>query len=336
MANTDKKILNVDVGSVDKLARILGAFDENLNFLSRELGVLAYVDGVKIRVEGEEQAVILAAQVLKELVKLTENGEEIDKGRMAYCIELAKEGKSEEISTLSGGVVAITARGKQIKCKTVGQQTYVDAIKKDTVVFGVGPAGTGKTYLAVCMAVAAFKSRQVEKIILTRPAVEAGEKLGFLPGDLHEKVDPYLRPLYDALQELLGLETYVKLMERGAIEVAPLAYMRGRTLSNAFIILDEAQNTTKEQMKMFLTRMGEGSKMVVTGDVTQIDLDGKDSGLVHATKVLDNVEGISVCKLTAKDVVRHPLVMRIIRAYEKDAETKEKTKKTAEDNSRKE
>ena len=336
MANTDKKILNVDVGSVDKLARILGAFDENLNFLSRELGVLAYVDGVKIRVEGEEQAVLLAAQVLKELVKLTDNGEEIDKGRMAYCIELAKEGKSEEIASLSGGVVAITARGKQIKCKTVGQQAYVDAIKKDTVVFGVGPAGTGKTYLAVCMAVAAFKSRQVEKIILTRPAVEAGEKLGFLPGDLHEKVDPYLRPLYDALQELLGLETYVKLMERGAIEVAPLAYMRGRTLSNAFIILDEAQNTTKEQMKMFLTRMGEGSKMVVTGDVTQIDLDGKDSGLVHATKVLENVEGISVCKLTAKDVVRHPLVMRIIRAYEKDADAKEKTKKTAEDKSRKE
>ena len=336
MANTDKKILNVDVGSVDKLARILGAFDENLNFLSRELGVLAYVDGVKIRVEGEEQAVLLAAQVLKELVKLTDNGEEIDKGRMAYCIELAKEGKSEEIASLSGGVVAITARGKQIKCKTVGQQAYVDAIKKDTVVFGVGPAGTGKTYLAVCMAVAAFKSRQVEKIILTRPAVEAGEKLGFLPGDLHEKVDPYLRPLYDALQELLGLETYVKLMERGAIEVAPLAYMRGRTLSNAFIILDEAQNTTKEQMKMFLTRMGEGSKMVVTGDVTQIDLDGKDSGLVHATKVLENVEGISVCKLTAKDVVRHPLVMRIIRAYEKDADAKEKTKKTAEEKSRKE
>lgn len=336
MANIDKKIQHVDVGSVDKLARILGAFDENLNFLSRELGVLAYVDGVKIRIEGEERAVLLAAQVLKELVKLTDDGEEIDKGRMAYCIELAKEGKSEEISTLSGGVVAITARGKQIKCKTVGQQTYVDAIKKDTVVFGVGPAGTGKTYLAVCMAVAAFKSRQVEKIILTRPAVEAGEKLGFLPGDLHEKVDPYLRPLYDALQELLGLETYVKLMERGAIEVAPLAYMRGRTLSNAFIILDEAQNTTKEQMKMFLTRMGEGSKMVVTGDVTQIDLDGKDSGLVHATKVLDGVEGISVCKLTAKDVVRHPLVMRIIRAYEKDAEAKEKTKKTAEDKSRKE
>ncbi|MBQ9714540.1 MAG: PhoH family protein [Clostridia bacterium] len=306
--------------SVDRLARILGAFDENLNFLSRELGVVAYVDGVKIRLEGESQAVRIGGRVLNALVKTAENGEEIDKGRIAYCIELAKEGRTDEMAALESGVVAITARGKQIKCKTVGQKLYVDSIKKDTVIFGVGPAGTGKTYLAVCMAVAAFKSRQVEKIILTRPAVEAGEKLGFLPGDLHEKVDPYLRPLYDALQELLGLETYGKLMERGAIEVAPLAYMRGRTLSNAFIILDEAQNTTREQMKMFLTRMGEGSKMVVTGDVTQIDLDGKESGLVHATKVLEGVEGIGVCRLTAKDVVRHPLVMRIIRAYEKDAE----------------
>ncbi len=327
MAGVERGVEIVDTGSVDKLAKILGAFDENLNFLARELDVVAYVDGVKIRLEGELAAVSLAARVVKELVKLSAQNEEIDRGRMAYCIELAKEGKAEEISSLSGGVVAITARGRQIKCKTVGQKTYVEAIKKDTVVFGVGPAGTGKTYLAVCMAVAAFKSRQVEKIILTRPAVEAGEKLGFLPGDLHEKVDPYLRPLYDALQELLGLETYAKLMERGVIEVAPLAYMRGRTLSGAFIILDEAQNTTKEQMKMFLTRMGEGSKMVVTGDITQIDLDGKDSGLVHATKVLEGVEGISVCRLTAKDVVRHPLVMRIIRAYEKDAE-KIETKET--------
>lgn len=250
----------------------------------------------------------------------------MDEGKLVYALELAKEGRAEEISRMESGVIAITARGKQIKCKTVGQQTYVDGIRKNTVVFGVGPAGTGKTYLAVCMAVSAFKSKQVEKIILTRPAVEAGEKLGFLPGDLHEKVDPYLRPLYDALQELLGLETYGKLMERGAIEVAPLAYMRGRTLSNAFIILDEAQNTTKEQMKMFLTRMGEGSKMVVTGDITQIDLDGKESGLVHATKVLDGVEGISVTRLTAQDVVRHPLVMRIIRAYEKDAQKTEEKK----------
>jgi phosphate starvation-inducible PhoH-like protein len=322
----DKTTEIVDTLSVDRLSRILGSFDENLNFLSRELGIVAYVDGVKIRLEGEKQAVRVGAQVLNALVKMVENGEEVDKGRMAYCIELAKEGRTGEMETLESGVVAITARGKQIKCKTVGQKTYVDAIRKNTVVFGVGPAGTGKTYLAVCMAVSAYKSRQVEKIILTRPAVEAGEKLGFLPGDLHEKVDPYLRPLYDALQELLGLETYGKLMERGAIEVAPLAYMRGRTLSNAFIILDEAQNTTKEQMKMFLTRMGEGSKMVVTGDVTQIDLDGKDSGLVHATDILDGVEGIGVCRLTAKDVVRHPLVMRIIRAYEKDAEETEKAR----------
>ena len=335
MSIFEKTIQTVDTKSVDRLARILGAFDENLNFLSRELGVVAYVDGVKIRLEGDEEGVTTGVAVLSALVKLAGN-ETVDKGRMAYCIELAKEGRAGEIASLESGVVAITARGKQIKCKTVGQKTYVEAIKKNTVVFGVGPAGTGKTYLAVCMAVSAFKSRQVEKIILTRPAVEAGEKLGFLPGDLQTKVDPYLRPLYDALQELLGLETYGKLMERGVIEVAPLAYMRGRTLSNAFIILDEAQNTTKEQMKMFLTRMGEGSKMVVTGDVTQIDLDGKDSGLVHATKVLENVDGISVCRLTAKDVVRHPLVMRIIRAYEKDAEAKEKIKKTAEEKPQKE
>ena len=323
----EKTVETVDVKSVDRLAQILGAFDENLNFLSKELGIVGYVDGVKIRLEGDVEGTRIGAQVLRELSKMAENGEVVDVGRMAYCIELAKEGRASEIATLEGGVVAITARGKQIKCKTVGQKNYVEAIKKSTVVFGVGPAGTGKTYLAVCMAVSAFKSRQVEKIILTRPAVEAGEKLGFLPGDLQTKVDPYLRPLYDALQELLGLETYGKLMERGAIEVAPLAYMRGRTLSNAFIILDEAQNTTKEQMKMFLTRMGEGSKMVVTGDVTQIDLDGKDSGLVHATNVLDGVEGISVCRLTAKDVVRHPLVMRIIRAYEKDSEKETERKK---------
>ena len=333
MSNIAKIKETVDMKSLDKLTKILGAFDENLNFFAHELGILAYVDGVKIRLEGKVDAVRLGAKVLLAVLQLAEAGEEIDKGRMAYCIELAQEGRADEIANLSGGAIAITARGKQIKCKTVGQKTYVDAIKKDTVVFGVGPAGTGKTYLAVCMAVSAFKSKQVEKIILTRPAGEAGEKLGFLPGDLQTKVDPYLRPLYDALQELLGLETYGKLMERGAIEVAPLAYMRGRTLSNAFIILDEAQNTTKEQMKMFLTRMGEGSKAVVTGDVTQIDLDGKASGLVHATSILDGVEGISVCRLTAKDVVRHPLVMRIIRAYEKDAEKSED--KTAPQNNKK-
>ncbi len=327
MAVKAKATQTVDIRSVDKLVQILGAFDENLNFLSRTLGITAYVEGTKIRLEGEQENVSVAAKTLQALLSLASGGEEIDESRFAYCIELAKEGKQDDIALLGEGVVAITSRGKQIKCKTVGQKSYVDAIKKNTVVFGVGPAGTGKTYLAVCMAVSAFKSKQVEKIILTRPAVEAGEKLGFLPGDLQEKVDPYLRPLYDALQEMLGVETYAKLMERGSIEVAPLAYMRGRTLSNAFIILDEAQNTTKEQMKMFLTRMGEGSKMIITGDVTQIDLDGKQSGLVHAINVLDGVDGISVCRLTAKDVVRHPLVMRIIRAYEQDAEKNEENKR---------
>ena len=310
----------IDLKSMDKLVKVLGNFDENLNFLSSQLSLVVYVDGLKVILEGEEKNVALGMDVLGALMK-TDPEVVIDESKINYCIELAKEGRIGEMSMLGGGVVAVTAKGKQIKCKTVGQKEYVDAIKKNTVVFGVGPAGTGKTYLAVCMAVTAFKAKQAEKIILTRPAVEAGEKLGFLPGDLQEKVDPYLRPLYDALQELLGLETYERLMERGSIEVAPLAYMRGRTLSNAFIILDEAQNTTREQMKMFLTRMGEGSKMVVTGDVTQMDLpDGKESGLVHATKILDGVEGIAVCKLTAKDVVRHPLVMRIIRAYESDDE----------------
>jgi phosphate starvation-inducible PhoH-like protein len=317
----------IEVKSLDELSGVLGTYDEHLTHISRELDLLAYVEGMKIRLEGRDEDVKCGENVITALLKTVRDGERIDEARVAYCIELAREGKAEEIALLESGVVAITARGKQIKCKTVGQKQYVDAIRKNTVVFGIGPAGTGKTYLAVCMAVAAFKSKQVEKIILTRPAVEAGEKLGFLPGDLHEKVDPYLRPLYDALQELLGLETYAKLMERGAIEVAPLAYMRGRTLSNAFIILDEAQNTTKEQMKMFLTRMGEGSKTVVTGDVTQIDLDGKASGLVHATGILNGVEGIAVCKLTAKDVVRHPLVMRIIRAYEKDGEKRETARK---------
>ena len=322
-----KKI--IEIKSLDELSGVLGSYDENLTYIARELDILAYVDGMKIRLEGEEDSVYCAQAVVNALLQTVRAGERADASKTAYCVELAKEGKADEMALLDGGTVAITARGKQIKCKTVGQKTYVDAIRKNTVVFGVGPAGTGKTYLAVCMAVSAFKSKQVEKIILTRPAVEAGEKLGFLPGDLHEKVDPYLRPLYDALQELLGLETYAKLMERNAIEVAPLAYMRGRTLSNAFIILDEAQNTTKEQMKMFLTRMGEGSKMIVTGDVTQIDLDGKDSGLVHATGILDGVEGVSVVRLTAKDVVRHPLVMRIIRAYEKDAEDTEAKKTPA-------
>ena len=314
----------IDAGSLDDMQRLVGIYDENLNIVTRELCVSASVEGVRLKISGEEGNVALAARVLEGILKLIRAGEPVDKTRIVYCIELAREGNLEGIEQVMSDVVAITSRGKQIKCKTVGQKKYVDAIKKNTVVFGIGPAGTGKTYLAVCLAAGALKGKQVEKIILTRPAVEAGEKLGFLPGDLQTKVDPYLRPLYDALQEMFGLETYAKLMEKGVIEVAPLAYMRGRTLSNAFIILDEAQNTTREQMKMFLTRMGEGSKVVVTGDVTQIDLpEGKRSGLKHAVSVLKNIEGVETVTLTAKDVVRHPLVMAIVHAYERDAARRE-------------
>ncbi len=313
--------IEVESGTLDTLSRLLGAFDENLNIIARETGVTAIVEGTKIKLSGEENQVLLAETVINKLASIIRSGESIDKTRIIYCVELAKEGNAEGIEKVMSGVIAITSRGKQIKCKTVGQKKYVDAIKRNTVVFGVGPAGTGKTYLAVAMAVSAFKNKEVEKIILTRPAVEAGEKLGFLPGDLQTKVDPYLRPLYDALQEMFGMDNYLKLMERGIIEIAPLAYMRGRTLSNAFIILDEAQNTTKEQMKMFLTRMGDGSRVVVTGDLTQIDLpDGKKSGLKHATTILRNIDGIETVQLTAKDVVRHALVMEIIKAYEKETD----------------
>lgn len=315
----NKSIRKINAGSVDVLQKVLGSFDENLDLIMHELGVNIRVDGDAVVISGAEDKVVKAASVVESLLTLAENGETVDKGRTQYCVELSKEGKAEDITKLSSDTVAITARGKPVKCKTVGQRRYVDSIKKKSVVFGVGPAGTGKTYLAVCLAVQAFKQKQVDKIILTRPAVEAGEKLGFLPGDLQTKVDPYLRPLYDALQEMLGLETYAKLMERGSIEIAPLAYMRGRTLSNAFIILDEAQNSTREQMKMFLTRLGDGSKMVVTGDVTQIDLpDGKKSGLEHAVKVLDGLDGIDIIYLTDKDIVRNPLVMSIVRAYDRD------------------
>lgn len=319
-----EETLRVSAGSVDRLAKVLGTFDENLNSIMHSLNVVARVEGLDIVICGDGDRAHVAADVLTNLLALAANGERIDKGRVIYCIELAKEGKAADIAKLSSGTVTLTSRGKPIKCKTVGQKMYVDAIKSHQIVFGVGPAGTGKTYLAVCLAVQAMKQKQVEKIILTRPAVEAGEKLGFLPGDLQTKVDPYLRPLYDALQEMLGLETYTKLMERGSIEIAPLAYMRGRTLSNAFIILDEAQNTTREQMKMFLTRLGDGSKMVITGDVTQIDLpEGKKSGLMHATGILSDIEGIKVVNLTAKDVVRNPLVMSIVRAYDSADGSKE-------------
>ena len=300
---------------------ILGNQDEHLNQMARSFGGQLVSRGGQVTISGEAEEVEQMKQTFDELLYLYRQGSPVTMHEVKYTVGAVAEGEAEALHTMFGDTILTTARGRAVKAKTLGQWRYIEAIRKNHITFGIGPAGTGKTYLAVCMAVTAYKSKQVDKIILTRPAVEAGEKLGFLPGDLHEKVDPYLRPLYDALQELLGLETYAKLMERGDIEVAPLAYMRGRTLSNAFIILDEAQNTTKEQMKMFLTRLGEGSKAVVTGDVTQMDLpDGKQSGLLHATSILDGVEGIAVERLTAKDVVRHPLVMRIIRAYEKDAE----------------
>ncbi len=297
---------------------LFGVFDENLSVIEQETGVRIHTDDEGIRAAGSPEDTELACAVLQKMLDMQRRGDPINRGRIRYAIDLAREGNVDLIDRIMGDVVAITSRGRQIKCKTLGQKKYVQALREYGLVFGVGPAGTGKTYLAVAMAVLALKNKDVEKIILTRPAVEAGEKLGFLPGDLQNKVDPYLRPLYDALQEFLGLESYRALTERGAIEVAPLAYMRGRTLNNAYIILDEAQNCSNEQMKMFLTRIGEGSRVVVTGDVTQIDLPpDKVSGLIRAVQVLDGVEGISIIRLSHKDVVRHELVQRIVCAYEK-------------------
>lgn len=325
-----KKTAEIKIDSIDVLTKLLGVFDENLKIVSEQTETMIFSESDKLKISGEEQNVKMCVDVLDKLIKIIKKGESIDSSVVLYCIELARQNSNVEVENVLSGVITITPKGKQIKYKTLGQKNYVDAIKKNEVVFGVGPAGTGKTYLAVAMAVSSFRKKEVEKIILTRPAVEAGESLGFLPGDLQSKVDPYLRPLYDALQEMFGLESYQKLIEKGVIEIAPLAYMRGRTLNNSFIILDEAQNTTKEQMKMFLTRMGEGSRMVITGDVTQIDLpSGKKSGLVHATEILKNIDGIGIVKLTSSDVVRHSLVMKIIKAYDKFENT-EKLKKKKE------
>ncbi len=308
----------IPVESMDELIRLFGVFDENQKVIEAETGARITAAGDCIRIEGTEEAAQLAAQVADKLLITVRRGENLDRGRIRYAIDLAREGNADLISELESDVVAFTAKGRRIKCKTLNQKKYVNALRRNTVVFGVGPAGTGKTYLAVAMAVLAYKNKEVEKIILTRPAVEAGEKLGFLPGDLQNKVDPYLRPLYDALYDFLGPETFKNLSERGVIEVAPLAYMRGRTLSDAYIILDEAQNCTIEQMKMFLTRFGEGSRVVVTGDITQIDLPPeRKSGLVHALGVLREVEGISEIYLTYKDVVRHEMVQKIITAYDR-------------------
>lgn len=308
----------LDLDSMEQVLALFGNLDENAETIMNRTGTRISAEGPQILVSGEEENVELAVTVLNKLVAMLRRKERIDKSRINYAVELAREGQADMIDAIMQDVIAITARGRQVRCKTLGQRQYVEAIKKNIVTFATGPAGTGKTYLAMAMAVVAFKNKEVERIVLTRPAVEAGEKLGFLPGDLQNKVDPYLRPLYDALYELMGLENFQKLQERGAIEVAPLAYMRGRTLNDSFIILDEAQNTTCEQMKMFLTRFGMGSKVVVTGDMTQIDLPlGKRSGLKEAVEVLKGVDDIAVVELTHRDVVRHELVQAIVRAYEK-------------------
>ena len=315
-----------EIESMDEIIKLFGVFDENLKIIEAETGTNIAADSEKINISGKQSAVDIARNVVEKLLSLIKRGESIDRGRIRYAIDLAREGNSELILELADDVIAFTSKGKQIKCKTLGQKRYINALKHNTVVFGVGPAGTGKTYLAVAMAVLAYKNKEVSRIILTRPAVEAGEKLGFLPGDLQNKVDPYLRPLYDALYDFLGSENFRILSERGVIEVAPLAYMRGRTLNDAYIILDEAQNCTVEQMKMFLTRFGEGSRVVVTGDITQIDLPReKTSGLIHALRVLNEVEGLSIVYLTARDVVRHEMVQRIVRAYEKSGGTCRRT-----------
>ena len=322
MGKVIERIVNAE--RVEDLIAVFGSFDENIKRIEEALSVRVVNRGTDLRVSGDEEMVDKAVRTLEGLLALASKGETIDEQRVRYLITLVNEGNDHQVAQMAKDVVCITAKGKPIKAKTVGQQVYMKAIMKNTVTIGVGPAGTGKTYLAVAAAVAAFRERTVNRIILTRPAVEAGERLGFLPGDLQNKVDPYLRPLYDALYDMLGAETFQKYQERGSIEVAPLAYMRGRTLDDSFIILDEAQNTTREQMKMFLTRLGFGSKIVITGDVTQIDLpDDKVSGLKDAIRVLDGVKDIAICRLTSADVVRHALVQEIINAYEKDAKKNE-------------
>ena len=298
---------------------VFGSFDENIKIIEHELHVTVVNRDAELKVSGEAEDVLYGVKALEGLLSLSARKEAITEQNVRYIINLVKAGNEAHINDIARDVLCVTAKGKPIKAKTLGQKRYVDAIKKNTVTLGVGPAGTGKTYLAVAAAVAAFRDKQVNRIILTRPAVEAGERLGFLPGDLQSKVDPYLRPLYDALFEMLGPETYQKYLERGNIEVAPLAYMRGRTLDDSFIILDEAQNTSREQMKMFLTRLGFGSKIVITGDITQIDLPtDKVSGLREAMWVLKGVEDIAILRLNESDVVRHALVQKIIKAYEVD------------------
>ena len=311
----------IDIERVEQLVNLFGNFDENIKMIEKEYGVLITSHGGQIKISGETENVSMAGRAIACLLSMINRGETITAQNIGCVIDMVADGEDDNISKITDAdCICITSKGKPVKPKTLGQRKYVEAIKNNTITIGTGPAGTGKTYLAVAEAVAAFRSKQVNRIILTRPAVEAGEKLGFLPGDLQQKVDPYLRPLYDGLFDMLGAENFQRCQERGDIEVAPLAYMRGRTLDDSFIILDEAQNTSKEQMKMFLTRLGFNSKAVVTGDLTQIDLpDGKISGLKDAVKILKDIDDIAIINLTEKDVVRHRLVQEIIKAYEKSA-----------------
>ena len=313
----------IELDSVELAAAVFGSCDENIRLLEKEFSVTAVCRGTQVKLTGEAEGVTGAANAIDAMLTLLENHTPIEEQTVRYCISLARSGEDGRVQELTENFIAITAKGRPVRPKTLGQKEYLKAIQTHPITFGVGPAGTGKTYLAVAMAVKAFKSKDVERIILTRPAVEAGEKLGFLPGDLQNKVDPYLRPLYDGLYDMLGPETFQRLLEKQTIEVAPLAYMRGRTLDNAFIILDEAQNTSPEQMKMFLTRMGSGRKVVVTGDVTQIDLPDKSrSGLVDALAVLKNIDGIAQIRFSEKDVVRHRLVQEIVKAYDRAAQAR--------------
>ena len=303
---------------MEQAVSLFGSFDENIKLIENQYAVDILNRGTELKVTGEPEQVSCAVRAINGLLTLINKGEALTEQNVRYVLSLVQEGSEDRLAAMTADCICITSRGKPVKPKTLGQKNYIEAIKNNTIVFGVGPAGTGKTYLAVALAVNSFRAKEVNRIILTRPAVEAGEKLGFLPGDLQSKVDPYLRPLYDALFDMLGAENYNRYQERGNIEVAPLAYMRGRTLDDSFIILDEAQNTTPEQMKMFLTRLGFNSKIVVTGDITQIDLpDGKRSGLVDVIKILKNVDDIKTVFFNEKDVVRHRLVQDIITAYEK-------------------
>ncbi len=318
-----EKIINVD--DTEQIINLFGTYDENINAIQRQYNVVVLSRGTDVKISGSEENVERAVQAISALMKISGTGERVTDQTIRYVTSMVSEGETEQLNNLLGDGICVTATGKIIRPRTVGQKKYVDSIRNNTIVLGVGPAGTGTTDLAVAMAAKAFKAHEINKIILTRPAVEAGEKLGFLPGDLQDKVDPYLRPLYDALFDMFGADSFNKYMEKGIIEVAPLAYMRGRTLEGAFIILDEAQNTTSEQIKMFLTRLGNDSKMVINGDITQIDLpDSKKSGLIEAMKVLRNVDDICIHKFNEKDVVRHKLVQDIVKAYEKYSSERKK------------